>query len=131
MSRIGSRIAVLLATAAALCAQPARRPLKIEDMHRFHDVRDPQISPDGKWVAYTVSTVDTAADKSDTDVWMTSWDGKQHLRMTSSTEGESAPRWSPDGQLAGVPFEPARQGARATRSGCWTATAARRSSSPT
>ena len=67
-------------------------------MHRFHDVRDAQISPDGKWVAYTVNTVDTAADKSDTDVWIASWDGKQHLRMTTSTESESAPRWSPDGR---------------------------------
>ena len=67
-------------------------------MHAFRDVRDVQISPDGKWVAYTVSTVDTAADKSDTDVWMASWDGKLQLRMTTSTEGESAPRWSPDGR---------------------------------
>jgi dipeptidyl aminopeptidase/acylaminoacyl peptidase len=90
---------VAFCTASLLFAQPAaRRLLKLEDMHRFHDVRDAQVSPDGKWVAYTVNTVDTAADKSDTDVWIASWDGKQHLRMTTSTEGESAPRWSPDGR---------------------------------
>ena len=79
-------------------AQPAKRLLKIEDMHRFHDVRDVQLSPDGRWVAYTVNTVDTAADKSDTDVWIASWDGKQQMRMTTSTESESSPRWSPDGK---------------------------------
>jgi dipeptidyl aminopeptidase/acylaminoacyl peptidase len=80
-------------------AQPAaRRLLKVDDMHRFQDVRDPQISPDGKWVAYTLSSVDVAADKSDTDVWMVSWDGTQQLRVTSSTESENAPRWSPDGR---------------------------------
>ena len=67
-------------------------------MHKFHDVRDVQISPDGKWVAYTVSSVDTAADKGDTDVWMASWDGTQQLRLTSSPESENAPRWSPDGR---------------------------------
>jgi dipeptidyl aminopeptidase/acylaminoacyl peptidase len=67
-------------------------------MHRFHDVRDAQVSPDGKWVAYTVSSVDVAADKSDTDVWMASWDGTQQLRLTSSPESENAPRWSPDGR---------------------------------
>ncbi|MSV30835.1 MAG: S9 family peptidase [Bryobacterales bacterium] len=67
-------------------------------MHRLPDVRDAQISPEGKWVAYTVGTVDTAADKSDTDIWMTSWDGAQHLRITTSTENESAPRFSPDGR---------------------------------
>jgi dipeptidyl aminopeptidase/acylaminoacyl peptidase len=91
-------IAAAFCAASLLFAQAARRPLKLDDMHRFHDVRDVQISPDGKWVAYTVSTVDAAADKGDTDVWITSWDGKQHLRMTTSPESETSPRWSPDGR---------------------------------
>jgi dipeptidyl aminopeptidase/acylaminoacyl peptidase len=91
-------LAAVLFPASLLCAQPARRALKLDDMHRFHEVRDNQISPDGKWVAYTVNTVDGAADKSDTDVWIASWDGKQQLRMTTSTESESSPRWSPDGR---------------------------------
>ena len=92
-------IAVALLSAALLAAQtPAKRPVKVDDMHAFHDVRDVQISPDGKWVAYTVSSVDVAADKSDTDVWMVGWDGKQQLRLTSSPESENAPRWSPDGR---------------------------------
>src|SRR5438477_10307243 len=93
------RVAVFTLAASLVFSQPAsRRLLKIEDMHRFHNVGDPQISPDGKWVAYTVGTVDTAADKSDTDIWMTSWDGTQHLRVTSSPDAETAPRWSPDGR---------------------------------
>ena len=91
-------LAAMLVAAFTAHAQPAKRLLKIEDMHRFRDVRDVQLSPDGKWVAYTVNTVDTAADKSDTDVWIASWDGKQQLRMTTSTESESSPRWSPDGK---------------------------------
>jgi dipeptidyl aminopeptidase/acylaminoacyl peptidase len=91
-------IAAVLLPASFLLAQPARRALKIDDMHRFHDVRDVQISSDGTWVAYTVNTVDAVADKSDTDVWITSWDGQKHLRMTTSTESETAPRWSPDGR---------------------------------
>jgi dipeptidyl aminopeptidase/acylaminoacyl peptidase len=90
--------ACLLAATLLFSQQPAKRLLKIEDMHRFHDVRDAQISPDGKWVAYTVNSIDAAADKSDTDVWITSWDGTQHLRMTTSTESETSPRWSPDGR---------------------------------
>src|SRR5215831_20352194 len=88
----------LLAATLLFSQQPTKRLLKIDDMHRFHDVRDAQISPDGKWVAYTVNTVDAAADKSDTDVWITSWDGTQHLRMTTSPDSESSPRWSPDGR---------------------------------
>ena len=94
-----ARISLALLSMALVFAQaPARRLLKIEDMHSFHNVGDPQLSPDGAWVAYTVSSVDTAADKSDTDIWMASWDGKQQLRITSSTENENAPRWSPDGR---------------------------------
>ena len=83
---------------AALMSAQTPRPVKVDDLHAFHDVRDAQISPDGKWVAYTVASVDVAADKSDTDVWMASWDGKQQLRLTSSPESENAPRWSPDGR---------------------------------
>jgi dipeptidyl aminopeptidase/acylaminoacyl peptidase len=92
-------LTIVLLSASLLLAQSAtRRLLKLDDMHRFQDVRDVQISPEGKWVAYTLSSVDTTADKSDSDVWMASWDGTQQLRLTSSPESETAPRWSPDGR---------------------------------
>src|SRR6185503_19826711 len=87
------------AQAAAKPAVPQQpRPLRASDLYRIRNVNDPQLSPDGAWVAYTVSSVDTAGDKSDTDVWMAIWDGKQQLRDTSSADSESAPRWSPDGR---------------------------------
>jgi dipeptidyl aminopeptidase/acylaminoacyl peptidase len=89
---------------------PARRALRVDDMFRIHDVRDPQISPDGQWVAYVVSTVDSAKDRSDTDIWMTSWDGAQTLRVTSSPDGEGTPRWSPDGRY--LSFVSSRNGGR-------------------
>jgi len=76
----------------------AKRGLRPTDIFRVRDVRDPQISPDGKWVAYTVTIADSARDKNDTDVWMASWDGKENIRITSSKDGESSPRWSPDGR---------------------------------
>ena len=53
---------------AVLLAQPARHPLTLDDLARFRDVRDPQCSPDGQWVAYTVTTTDVKEDKHDTDV---------------------------------------------------------------
>jgi dipeptidyl aminopeptidase/acylaminoacyl peptidase len=88
----------LLAASLVFAQSTSRRLLKLDDMHSFHDVREAQISPDGKWVAYTLSSVDVAADKSDSDVWMVSWDGSRQLRLTSSPESENAPRWSPDGR---------------------------------
>jgi dipeptidyl aminopeptidase/acylaminoacyl peptidase len=92
---------VLVAVLAhpALDAQaPARRPLALGDYYRLRDVGDPRISPDGQWVAYTITTVDSAKDKSDSDVWMVSWDGTRTLRMTTSPDGEGSPRFSPDGR---------------------------------
>ena len=84
--------------AAPTAAPSAKRALRPTDIFRVRDVRDPQISPDGKWVAYTVTIADSARDKNDTDVWMASWDGKENIRITSSKDGESGPRWSPDGR---------------------------------
>ena len=90
----------LLAAAAIVLASPATsqtpRPIRPSDIYRLKEVGAPRISPDGAWIAYTVSTVDSAKDKSDSDVWMVSWDGTRTVRMTSSPEGESNPRWSPD-----------------------------------
>lgn len=75
-----------------------KHPLKPADIYRLPAVSDPQISPDGKWVAYTRSIIDSIKDKRIAAIWMISIDGSQELRMTNSPEGESRPRWSPDGK---------------------------------
>ena len=75
-----------------------KRALKPNDVYLLKDVDDAHISPDGKWVAYTVSSVDTAKDKRNSDIWMVSWDGEQTVQLTHSEESETAPRWSPDGK---------------------------------
>ncbi|NML64680.1 S9 family peptidase [Hymenobacter sp. RP-2-7] len=87
-----------LALPLAAPAQPAPHPLGLRDLAQLRDVADPNLAPDGAWVAYTVSRVDTAADKRDTDVWMARTDGSQNLRVTTSPAGESKPRFSPDGK---------------------------------
>jgi dipeptidyl aminopeptidase/acylaminoacyl peptidase len=86
-----------LILANVVFSQSAKRPIGLDDLARFKSVGDPQVSPDGKWVAYTVGTVDTEKDKRDTDLWMASWDGADQIRLTSTAEtSESSPRWSPD-----------------------------------
>jgi len=94
--------------AVAALAQPARHSLTLDDIQKIREVRDPQCSPDGKWVAYVVGTTDTKDDKHDSDVWMVSYDGKTNLRVTSSTEAETSPRWSPDGRY--LAFQSSRPG---------------------
>ena len=64
-----------LALPLAGLAQTAPRPLNLTDLTRMRDVADPNLSPDGAWVAYTVSRVDTTTDKRDADVWMARTDG--------------------------------------------------------
>jgi hypothetical protein len=114
--RISLGLAAVVASAGALSAQgrgastatpnaaptspapAAKRALRPTDIFRVRDVRDPQVSPDGRWVAYTVTIADSARDKNDTDVWMASWDGKENIRITSTKDGESSPRCSPDGR---------------------------------
>lgn len=98
--RCQSLIALLLvlAFAFALMAQTPRRPLKIDDLARFRNVSDPQVSPDGKWVAYVVGTIDVKDDKPSSHIWMVNIDGSNDRQITFSQETETSPRWSPDGR---------------------------------
>ena len=90
-------------------AQANKRPLQPADVYRLKTLADPQISPDGKWIAYTLSVVDSAQDKRTGDIWMTSYDGKETLQLThTKDESERAPRWSPDGKY--LSFLAARAG---------------------
>jgi dipeptidyl aminopeptidase/acylaminoacyl peptidase len=106
-------LALGCASVAAAQAPAGKRTLRAGDLYRLKTVSDPQISPDGKWVAYVVSATDSAKDKSDTDVWMTSWDGAQTIQVTSSPDGESSPRWSPDGRY--LSFLSSRQGGKGSQ----------------
>jgi dipeptidyl aminopeptidase/acylaminoacyl peptidase len=76
----------------------AQRSVNSDDLARVRDVGDPQLSPDGEWVAYTVTVPDTAKDQDDSDLWLAGWDGAQQIRLTRSPADEHAPRWSPDGR---------------------------------
>ncbi len=85
--------------ASALAAAPSAHTLTLDDLARMRDVSDPDISPDGARVAYTVRTTDLKEDKREAHIWMTSWDGKETARLTAGKESETTPRWSPDGRF--------------------------------
>ena len=73
---------VALAATAALADDP--HPFSVHDMLAMDRLGDPQVSPDGKWVAYTVSTPDVEANRSRSDIWLTSVDGATTKRLKIS-----------------------------------------------
>jgi dipeptidyl aminopeptidase/acylaminoacyl peptidase len=87
----------MVASGLALAAQ-SRHPLKLDDVQRLKDVRDPQCAPDGRAVAYVVSSVDVKEDKTNSHIWIASLDGTSDRQVTWSADSEAAPRWSPDGK---------------------------------
>jgi dipeptidyl aminopeptidase/acylaminoacyl peptidase len=97
MGKIVCAVGVLSVLAASVAAQ-GQRKLSLDDLYRLREVSGPEISPDGGWVAYSVSASDSVKDRSDSDLWMTSWDGQRSLRLTTSKANEGTPRWSPDGR---------------------------------
>jgi dipeptidyl aminopeptidase/acylaminoacyl peptidase len=99
MKRILSALVVILASCGVVSAQGARRPLSLEDLARLKEVRDPQCAPDGKSVAFVVSQIDVKEDKAgNSHIWTVGVDGQNERQLTSSTDSESSPRFSPDGR---------------------------------
>jgi dipeptidyl aminopeptidase/acylaminoacyl peptidase len=79
-------------------AAPAPRPITVDDAFEIREVRDPQITNDGKWVAYTVATMSLREDQTEMRIWMVPADGGEAIVMTAEKESSSNPRWSPDGK---------------------------------
>ena len=88
----------------------ARRPIRADDMYRFRTVGAPKLSPDGEWIAYPLSTIDSVKDARSSDLWMVKWDGSRTLRLTTTPGGESDPQWSPDGRW--LSFIATREGSK-------------------
>ncbi|HZQ27580.1 MAG TPA: prolyl oligopeptidase family serine peptidase, partial [Acidimicrobiales bacterium] len=74
------------------------------DVGRLVDVSDPRVSPDGRWVAFVVTTVDLDDNDYRSKVWLVPTDGREPARPLTRGDGrDQRPRWSPDGhQLAFV-----------------------------
>src|SRR6266404_439569 len=99
---------LLLLVCVPARAADSKRPMTVEDLFKFKRVADPQISPDGKLVAYALTNVDFAGNKTTTNIWLISSDGGTPRQLTNSTKHDKHPRWSPDGKR--ILFESDRSG---------------------
>ena len=76
----------------------AQRAVEAGDLLRIREVSDPRLSPDGAWVAYTVSTADTVAGQTGRRHLDVELGRERSIRLTSTSQQEHTPRWSPDGR---------------------------------
>jgi dipeptidyl aminopeptidase/acylaminoacyl peptidase len=90
-----------------------KRALAPTDIYRLPSISDPQVSPDGQWVSYSLTKIDSVKDKSFTTLWMISWDGKEDIQLTHDQENESRARWSPDGKW--ISFLSSRQDSKGSQ----------------
>jgi dipeptidyl aminopeptidase/acylaminoacyl peptidase len=75
-------------------AQKPGRPLAIEDYYRVKNVGNPELSPDGKWVAYTVSSRVEATNDNTNEVWLAAFDGSTPpTRISPEGTNATGPRW--------------------------------------
>jgi Tol biopolymer transport system component len=86
-----------------LCAQQCSvknlRGITPEDYFAFEFISDPNLSPDGKLVAYVVTKIDRAQNRRNSSIWMTATDGSRTpWQFTTSPQTSNSPRWSPDGK---------------------------------
>jgi dipeptidyl aminopeptidase/acylaminoacyl peptidase len=93
---------IILLTGAAfvqLSAQPAaKKPFTFEDMMSLKRIGGPTISPNGKWVLFSATEVDLAANKRTSHLWVIPIAGGTARQMPSTPAGESGGHWSPDGK---------------------------------
>jgi len=97
MKRLLSPIALMLLCVVGASSQQ-KRAMTVEDVLMLKGVSDAQISPDGKWVAYVVTSVDMTENANDADIWLVSTSGGEPTRLTTSKKSDTFPRWSPDGK---------------------------------
>ncbi len=86
--------------AASWSAMPAQtpRPMTMVDLINLPQVSDPQLSPDGRQIVFVKSEANWKADRRIGHIWKINADGSGLAQMSNGADGDSSPRWSPDGK---------------------------------
>lgn len=94
-----NRILLIFAAFAFFAVSlPAQKGFTMDNLIAVKRVGDPQLSPDGRAVAFTVGTVSKADNRTVTHIYTIGVDGSKQRQITTGTASHSSPRWSPDGR---------------------------------
>jgi dipeptidyl aminopeptidase/acylaminoacyl peptidase len=88
----------LFGTGALAERSPARAPLSLDDMAVLRDVSEPHLSPDGHWVAFSVTQDDVAEDRRKTELWVARVDGANRHRLVHTHDDLATLQWIPSGR---------------------------------
>src|SRR5208283_332217 len=74
-----------------------KHPMSFDDLIKLHRIAAPELSPDGKLVAYTISTPDLETNRSVSNIWLIATSGGDPIQLTQSGH-DNSPSWSPEGK---------------------------------
>lgn len=110
MSRFSSTVVIAVLVFARSASAQSPRPITIDDYFAIQAVHDPQVSPDGQWVAYCVDKSDLKTDKTETRIWLMRTGGGDPIPMTAEGVSSCHPRWSPSPYSPRLAFLSERDG---------------------
>jgi len=94
---LGLFLAVSLAP-VALAASRDPHPFEVRDLVAFDRISEPRLSPDGRWIVFTVSAVDLDANKRRSDLWIVGADGSGARKLTQHEAADTSALWAEDGR---------------------------------
>ncbi len=100
-------IAFFVLSVTYLSAQ-TKRPMELADMFKIRRVSSPAVSPDGKWIVYTITTSSLEANKNTSDLWLIPALGGTSRQLATHPANDRDAAWSPDGKW--IAFESTRSG---------------------
>ena len=89
----------ILISMVSFASSETKKTMTIVDLINYPSLGDPQLSPNGGQLLYTLSEPDWGKNKRISHIWRINSDGSSPIKMTNGENGESSPRWSPNGSV--------------------------------